>query len=91
MISTLTSRRNFGSRLASFFSGVGLAGFVALAPLRPQSKRPFASWLRRQTAGTSFITPLIIHNGVIYIAGQGAHSHDPKASFLWTLRLTPQK
>jgi 2-iminobutanoate/2-iminopropanoate deaminase len=29
-----------------------------------------------KTAGSGFITPLIIHNGVIYIAGQGAHSHD---------------
>jgi 2-iminobutanoate/2-iminopropanoate deaminase len=27
--------------------------------------------------GTGFITPLIVHNGVIYIAGQGAHSRNP--------------
>jgi 2-iminobutanoate/2-iminopropanoate deaminase len=27
-------------------------------------------------ADKGFITPLIVHNGVIYIAGQGAHSHD---------------
>jgi 2-iminobutanoate/2-iminopropanoate deaminase len=32
-------------------------------------------------AGTGFITPLIIHNGTIYIAGQGAHSHDPDGKF----------
>ena len=32
-----------------------------------------ADWL-------NVITPLIIHNGVIYIAGMGAHSHD-KAEF----------
>jgi reactive intermediate/imine deaminase len=32
-------------------------------------------------AGTGFITPLIIHNDVIYIAGQGAHSHDPEGKF----------
>ena len=25
---------------------------------------------------TSFITPLILHSNLIYIAGQGAHSHD---------------
>ena len=29
---------------------------------------------------TGFITPLIVHNGVIYIAGIGAHSHN-KAEF----------
>jgi len=30
----------------------------------------------KPTDGKSFITPLVIFNGVIYIAGQGAHSHD---------------
>jgi 2-iminobutanoate/2-iminopropanoate deaminase len=29
-----------------------------------------------KTADKGFITPLIIHNGVIYIAGIGAHSHN---------------
>ena len=26
--------------------------------------------------GTGFITPVITYGGVIYVAGQGAHSHD---------------
>jgi hypothetical protein len=30
-------------------------------------------------AGKGFITPLIIHNGLIYIAGQGAHSRGNKS------------
>ena len=34
-----------------------------------------------KSAGTGFITPLILHNDTIHIAGQGAHSHDPKGEF----------
>jgi enamine deaminase RidA (YjgF/YER057c/UK114 family) len=26
--------------------------------------------------GTQMITPLVVHHGIIYIAGQGAHSHN---------------
>ena len=32
-------------------------------------------------AGTGFITPLITFGGVIYISGQGAHSHDTGETF----------
>jgi 2-iminobutanoate/2-iminopropanoate deaminase len=35
----------------------------------------------KPSTGTGFITPLIVHGGVIYIAGQGAHSHDKGESF----------
>jgi len=35
----------------------------------------------KPTDGTGFITPLIIHKGVIYIAGQGAHSRNPQEQF----------
>src|SRR6202022_3802093 len=35
----------------------------------------------KPATGGGFITPLIVHNGVIYIAGQGAHSHDPNGTF----------
>jgi len=35
----------------------------------------------KPTDGTGFITPLIVHNGVIYIAGQGAHSRNPNEQF----------
>jgi len=35
----------------------------------------------KPASATSFITPLIVYNGVIYIAGQGAHSRDPEGKF----------
>jgi 2-iminobutanoate/2-iminopropanoate deaminase len=79
MISNLSSRRGFAARLASVFTGVGVAGLLsnnepaaAQAPTGVQ-KLDYEG----KTAGNGFITPLVIHNGTIYIAGQGAHSHDP--------------
>jgi 2-iminobutanoate/2-iminopropanoate deaminase len=82
MNSTNVTRRNFGSTLAAFFSGLGFAGLAsrtASAAPQPQAAASGVTKLSydgKPTDGKSFITPLIIHDGVIYIAGQGAHSHD---------------
>jgi 2-iminobutanoate/2-iminopropanoate deaminase len=78
MFSNLTSRRGFAARLASLFTG---AGAVSLLSNSTPAAAQAASGVQKldyegKTAGNGFITPLIIHNGVIYIAGQGAHSHD---------------
>jgi 2-iminobutanoate/2-iminopropanoate deaminase len=82
------SRRNFGTALASFFSGLGVASLfgrtasasaspaAAPAPQATASGVTKLSYDGKPTDGKSFITPLVIYNGVIYIAGQGAHSHD---------------
>jgi 2-iminobutanoate/2-iminopropanoate deaminase len=77
------SRRNFGSALASFFSGLGVATLfgrtASAAPAAPQASASGVTKLSydgKPSDGKSFITPLVIFNGVIYIAGQGAHSHD---------------
>jgi 2-iminobutanoate/2-iminopropanoate deaminase len=78
MFSNLTSRRGFAARLASLFTGVGAAGLLsnstATAAQAPGGVQKLD--YEGKPAGTGFITPLIVHNGVIYIAGQGAHSHD---------------
>jgi 2-iminobutanoate/2-iminopropanoate deaminase len=78
MFSNLTSRRGFAARLASLFTGVGAASLLAddvpLAAQAPSGVQKLD--YEGKTAGNGFITPLVIHNGVIYIAGQGAHSHD---------------
>ena len=78
MFSNLTSRRSFAARLASLFTGVGAASFLSGAqPAAAQAPSGVQKLdYEGKTAGNGFITPLIIHNGVIYIAGQGAHSHD---------------
>jgi 2-iminobutanoate/2-iminopropanoate deaminase len=78
MFSNLTSRRSFTARLAALFTG---AGAVSLLSDSTTAAAQAPSGVQKldyegKTAGNGFITPLIIHNGVIYIAGVGAHSHD---------------
>ena|SRR5262249_47666375 len=81
MFSALTSRRGFAARLAAVIPGLA-ASATALGAPAPQA----AAGVKKldyegKPAGTGFITPLVIHNDTIYIAGQGAHSHDPKGEF----------
>jgi len=77
MFSNLSSRRSFAARLASLFTGAGVAGVLSAS--KAEAQAPGVQKLGydgKAATGGGFITPLIIHNGVIYIAGQGAHSHD---------------
>jgi 2-iminobutanoate/2-iminopropanoate deaminase len=78
MFSNLSSRRSFAARLASLFTGVGAVNLLTnSAPAAAQAPSGVQKLdYEGKTAGNGFITPLIIHNGTIYIAGQGAHSHD---------------
>ena len=78
MFSNLSSRRGFATRLASLFTGVGAASLFSNAtPASAQAPSGVQKLdYEGKTACTGFITPLVIHNGTIYIAGQGAHSHD---------------
>ena len=80
MLFTRSTRRNFAARLAALFPGLGFAGIAAAAPAPAQT----GSAVQKldgdgKPAGKGFITPLIIHNGLIYIAGQGAHSRGNKS------------
>jgi 2-iminobutanoate/2-iminopropanoate deaminase len=77
MISTQVSRRSFATRFAALLSGVGIAGALGKTTLAASHK----SEVRKldydgKPAGKGFITPVIVYDEVIYIAGQGAHSHD---------------
>lgn len=80
-----TTRRSFASRIACLFTGVGAAnlftGWASAATAEGQSGVRKLGYDGKPTDGTGFITPLIVHNGVIYIAGQGAHSRNPKEEF----------
>ncbi|HET8967298.1 MAG TPA: RidA family protein [Candidatus Acidoferrum sp.] len=86
MFSAFTSRRGFAARLAAILPGLAATGTALSAapasPVPPQA----GSGVKKldyegKPAGTGFITPLVLHNDTIYIAGQGAHSHDPKGEF----------
>jgi 2-iminobutanoate/2-iminopropanoate deaminase len=78
MLSNPTSRRSFAARLASLFTGVGAVSLLAnSAPTAAQAPSGVQKLdYEGKTAGNGFITPVVIHNGTIYVAGQGAHSHD---------------
>jgi len=84
MLSAHTSRRSFASRIVSLFTGAGLAGLIgSTSPAAAQEQGGVRKldYEGKPATGGGFITPLIVHNGVIYIAGQGAHSHDPEGKF----------
>src|SRR5215469_3764625 len=79
-IESSVSRRSFGARLTAFVSGVlglGVARSLAVPPAHAQESGGVRKldYDGKPAGTTGFITPLIIHNNVIYIAGQGAHSH----------------
>ena len=76
MLSTVSSRRGFAARLAALLPGLGLAGMVSssASAAEDQGSVKKLDYEGKPASRTGFITPLIVHNGVIYIAGQGAHS-----------------
>ena len=77
-----TTRRSFASRIASLLTGAGAIGLLGHSAYAASDKKNGVSKLGydgKPTDGTGFITPLIIHNGLIYIAGQGAHSQGDKS------------
>lgn len=78
MTSTFFNRRKLMGNVASVFGVVGLGGLLNPAVAKEQE-----SGVRKMgrdgkpSDKNDFITPLIVHNGVIYIAGQGANSNGP--------------
>lgn len=82
MLSLLTSRRGFTTSLATLIPGLAVSAAAVSATSEPQATAGVKKLnYEGKPAGTGFITPLVIHNDVIYIAGQGAHSHDPEGKF----------
>jgi len=84
------SRRMFAQRVASLLSAVGITAVVA--PTRglaettaPQNTGEIHKMNSEGKPGSEkeVIMPVIVHNGLIYVAGQGAHdSRDQKE---WTI------
>ena len=83
MLSNLFTRRAFASQIATLFPGLGLAAALpaSAAANAKDLEVEKLNWDGKPADPNSFITPVIIHNGVIYIAGQGAHSHDTGETF----------
>jgi 2-iminobutanoate/2-iminopropanoate deaminase len=72
------TRRNFGKRFASVLSTLGIGGIVLGETALAQSAAQDAGVQKlnydgKPADGTQMITSLIVHNGLIYISGQGAN------------------
>src|SRR6202022_2760507 len=74
MFSNLTTRRSFAARLATLFSGAGLVAVAKASAADDKGGVVKLDDKGQPAKPEGFITPVIVHNGVIYIAGQGAHS-----------------
>ena len=76
MLSNVSTRRGFAARLASVLPSLGIAGMVSPTALATDDKDLVKKldYEGKPAKSTGFITPLIVYKGVIYIAGQGAHS-----------------
>jgi 2-iminobutanoate/2-iminopropanoate deaminase len=79
MASTILNRRKLMGSVASVFGAVGVGSLLTgSAAAKNQSANVRKLGRDGKPADhNDFITPLIIHNGVIYIAGQGANSNGP--------------
>lgn len=78
------TRRNFTGRLATMFSAAGLT--VAALAAKSEAKSDKGGVRKLDSDGKpadpkSFITPVIVHNGLVYVAGQGAHDSGPAEQF----------
>jgi len=78
------TRRKFATRFASLFSAAGAA---TLLTNTASAKNAASHEVRKlkddgtPADGTQFITPIVAHNSLIYVAGQGAHDDGPASSW----------
>jgi len=86
MFSDSVTRRKFATVLAPVLSALGLTTLAqksAKADTAP-SQDPDVHKLNdegKTADGSQMITPIVAHNGLIYIAGQGAHDPGPAQSW----------
>ena len=77
------TRRNFAGRLAAILSAAGLSR-TALAGTSAANTDQDIRKLNgdgKTADGKQMITPIVVHNGLIYVAGQGAHDPGPAEQF----------
>ena len=76
MLSNVSTRRTFAARLAALLPSLGIPAMASPIARAAEDKDTVKKldYEGKPAKSTGFITPLIVYNGVIYIAGQGAHS-----------------
>src|SRR5689334_22620231 len=79
MTSTLFNRRMLMGRLAAGLAAVGVGSWLAVSAEAMKRDAGVQKLGRdgKPADGTQMITALITHNGLLYIAGQGANSNGP--------------
>lgn len=81
------TRRMFASRLTTLLSALGLTGLGSARGMAqsPQDANPIRKLNSEGKPGSEkdVIMPVIVHNGLIYVSGQGAH--DTRDQKEWTI------
>lgn len=83
------TRRMFAVRFASVLSALGLSAAASPTLAKAQASAAPDNGIRKLNSEgkpgseKDVIMPVIVHNGLIYVAGQGAH--DPRDSKEWTI------
>jgi len=84
-----STRRIFTLRFASVISALGLSAVVPTRSMASSSEPQDANGIRKLNgegkpgSEKEIIMPVIVHNGLIYVSGQGAH--DTRDSKEWTI------
>ena len=84
-----STRRTFAIRFASLLSALGITAAVLPSRALAQSSPQDANAIRKLNAegkpgsDKDVIMPVIVHNGLIYVSGQGAH--DTRDQKEWTI------
>lgn len=85
MLSGSLTRRKFATVLAPMLSAFGLGTASSItAGAEKASQDTEVRKLNdegKPADGTQMITPIVIHNGLLYVAGQGAHDSGPAQSW----------
>lgn len=82
MISDISTRRKFALRLSSMTAGVGLAwaalrdkAWGAQPQSSPASPIQKLGYDGKPVTGNPMIAPVVVHDGLIYVSGQGANDN----------------
>jgi 2-iminobutanoate/2-iminopropanoate deaminase len=77
------TRRIFTGRLGAMLSAAGLAAAALATSAEAKSEKGIRKLDSdgKPADGKQMITPIVVHDGLIYVAGQGAHDTGPAEQF----------
>lgn len=77
------TRRKFAGRLATILSAAGFTGAALAGKAEAKADKSIRklNGEGKPADGKQMITPIVIHNGMIYVSGQGAHDPGPAEQF----------